>query len=64
MTEECKFIADFLGCEYEIFENEENDTHSKSSKPSKSNKSKKISEKQIWDKKNKEEIKKIYLFLV
>ena len=23
MTEECKFIADFLGCEYEIFENEE-----------------------------------------
>ena len=26
MTEECKFITDFLGCEYEIFENEENDT--------------------------------------
>ena len=26
MTEECKFITDFLGCEYEVFENEENDT--------------------------------------
>ena len=26
MTKECKFITDFLGCEYEIFENEENDT--------------------------------------
>lgn len=26
MTEDCKFIAEFLNCEYEIFENEENDT--------------------------------------
>ena len=25
MTEECKFIVDFLDCEYEIFENETND---------------------------------------